>query len=182
MKRHKEISEKLLEMHAMSLNRLQQRFQSSCQSLQLGFSKSFLHEGDLPSDLCREKAGHEAVHEEKVHEMEDLIHAMEAEFNEAEGDDRQDFEASREEIKNKNSEEYNVLKIQLEGNVEELERSFEEAHKHYINSTEHRSRTFEQLSKNDAASARVIEMRMKKLHKLQVSQIFNCPWNALRMD
>lgn len=41
----------------------------------------------------------------------------------------QDFEAQREEIKNRNSEEYNVLKIQLEGIIEELERHFEQAHR-----------------------------------------------------
>jgi hypothetical protein len=38
----------------------------------------------------------------------------------------QDFEAQREEIKNRNSEDYNVLKIQLEGIIEELERHFEQ--------------------------------------------------------
>ncbi len=37
----------------------------------------------------------------------------------------QEYEAQREEIKNRNSEEYNVLKIQLEGIIEELEKSFE---------------------------------------------------------
>lgn len=47
-----------------------------------------------------------------------MIAAMEAEFNDAENELRQEFEAQREEIKNRNSEEYNVLKIQLEGIIE----------------------------------------------------------------
>jgi hypothetical protein len=31
-------------------------------------------------------------------------------------------------LQNRNSEEYNVLKISLEGTIEELEREFEQAH------------------------------------------------------
>ena len=49
---------------------------------------------------------------------------MEAEFNEQEQEARQEFESQREEIKNKNSEEYNVLRFTLEGLIEELERHF----------------------------------------------------------
>ena len=101
-------------------------------------------------------------------EMNNLIQVMENECAEADGEDRQEFESQREEMKNKNSEEYNVLKIQLEGNIEALERQFDEAHKSYMNATEHRSRAFDQLSKKDASAARVVEMRTKKLRRLQV--------------
>ncbi len=124
----------------------------------------------------------------------------------------QEFEAQREEIKNRNSEDYNVLKIQLEGIIEELERHFEQvrvaaraparlssapgatarhgmaaqqprprhpgtpsrnacgapqAHKAYLETTEHRTSAFKQLTRNDAQAARVIEKRMRKLVKLQ---------------
>jgi len=47
-----------------------------------------------------------------------MISAMDGEFNDAENELRQEFESQREEIKNRNSEEYNVLKIQLEGIIE----------------------------------------------------------------
>lgn len=100
-------------------------------------------------------------------DMGDLIGAMEREFGDAEADLKQEFESQREEIKNKNSEEYNVLKIQLEGIIEELERHFEQAHKAYQDSTESRTAAFKQLTKNDAMAARVIEKRMKKLVKMQ---------------
>lgn len=52
--------------------------------------------------------------------------------------------------------------------LQELERHFEQAHKAYLESTEHRTQAFKQLTKNDAQAARVIEKRMKKLVKLQV--------------
>lgn len=57
-----------------------------------------------------------------------MMTAMEQEFQSAEDAARHEFESVREEIKNRNSEEYNVLKIQLESTIEELERHFEHAH------------------------------------------------------
>ena len=107
------------------------------------------------------------AHSRQKKDMNDMIAAMENEFTEAENELRQEFESQREEIKNRNSEEYNVLKIQLEGIIEELERHFEQAHKAYLESTEHRTQAFKQLTKNDASSARKIEVSMKKLLKLQ---------------
>lgn len=109
-----------------------------------------------------------ARHEERMIEMKKLIAVMENEQAESEADCKQEFEAQREEIKNKNSEEYNVLKIQLEGSVEDLEHQFDHAHKSYLNGTEHRTRAFEKLTKNDSEAAYVIELKMKKLQKLQV--------------
>ena len=51
--------------------------------------------------------------------MLDIMALMEAEFNEQEGEARQQFDSDREEIKGKNSEEYNVLRFTLEGLIEE---------------------------------------------------------------
>lgn len=48
------------------------------------------------------------------------------EFADAEADARQEYESAREEVRNRSSEEYNVLKLQLEGIIEELERHFEQ--------------------------------------------------------
>jgi hypothetical protein len=43
-----------------------------------------------------------------------------------------------------------------------------QAHKAYLEGTEHRTASFKSLTKSDAAVAHVIEQRMKKLIKLQV--------------
>lgn len=43
-----------------------------------------------------------------------------------------------------------------------------QAHKAYLEGTEHRTASFKSLTKSDAAAAKVIEQRMKKLMKLQV--------------
>lgn len=120
------------------------------------------------TSVFRERSEIITVHSKQVKDMTDMIAAMEQEFMHAEGEARQEFESQREEVKNRNSEEYNVLKIQLEGTIEELERHFEQAHKVYLDSTEHRTQAFKKLTKNDAAAARVIERRMRKLLRLQV--------------
>jgi hypothetical protein len=45
-----------------------------------------------------------------------------------------------------------------------------QAHKAYLEGTEHRTASFRSLTKSDAAAAHVIEQRMKKLMKLQVGR------------
>jgi len=94
---------------------------------------------------------------------------MEAEFNEQEGEARQQFDSDREEIKGKNSEEYNVLRFTLEGLIEELERHFDSAHANYMATTEQRTQDFKHLTIKDQQSAKTIEMQMRKLQRLQDS-------------
>lgn len=121
----------------------------------------------LEDEFEAERAEIVNAHSRQKKDMNDMLAAMDTEFTDAENELKQDFEAQREEIKNRNSEEYNVLKIQLEGIIEELERHFEQAHKAYLETTEHRTQAFKQLTKNDAQAACVIEKRMRKLIKLQ---------------
>ena len=61
-----------------------------------------------------------------------------------------------------------MLKISLEGQIEELERTFEAAQQAYIQKKGARATTLKTLTTNDAAAARVIEQRMKKLVQMQV--------------
>lgn len=61
-----------------------------------------------------------------------------------------------------------MLKISLEGQIEELERTFEAAHQAYLQNTGARATAFQSLTTNDAAAARVIEQRMMKLVQMQV--------------
>lgn len=94
---------------------------------------------------------------------------MEIEFVEAEAEAKHDIESQREEIKNKNSEDYNVLKISLESTIDELKRHFDQAHVAYLSSTDARTESFKQLTRSDAQSARIIEKCMRRLMRLQDS-------------
>jgi len=98
--------------------------------------------------------------------MLDILAQMEMDFTEQEDDARQEFEATREGIKNVNSEEYNVLRFTLEGLIEELERHFDSAHQNYMATTEQRTQDFKQLTRNDQKSARTIEQQMRRLQRL----------------
>lgn len=57
-----------------------------------------------------------------------------------------------------------------------------QAHKVYLEGTEHRTAAFNKLTQGDADAARVIEQRMKQLHKLQVCvcQHVGCIWGCSR--
>ncbi|GMH33964.1 hypothetical protein BSKO_01798 [Bryopsis sp. KO-2023] len=150
--------------HYQIVDSLQDLQHMRMQALDEDFSKDL---ETLETQFETEKNEIISVHNKQVKDMTDMMNAMEQEFSHAEGEARQEFESQREEVKNRNSEEYNVLKIQLEGTIEELERHFEQAHKVYLDSTEHRTQAFKKLTKNDAAAARVIERRMRKLIRLQ---------------
>ena len=78
--------------------------------------------------MHRERTEIENAHSRQKKDMNDMMTAMEQGFQDAENEARHEFESVREEIKNRNSEEYNVLKIQLNGTIEDLERHFEHAH------------------------------------------------------
>jgi hypothetical protein len=61
-------------------------------------------------------------------ELLDIMAAVDDLEADAEHDAKQEHEQNREEIRNKNLEDINVLRITLETNIEELERCFESAH------------------------------------------------------
>ena len=87
---------------------------------------------------------------------------MEHEFQEEEAAAQAEFESAREEIKNKASEEYNVLRFTLDGLIEELERHFDAAHANYTSSTEQRTADFKALTLKDQQSAKTIETQAER--------------------
>ncbi|DBA85017.1 TPA: Para-hydroxybenzoate--polyprenyltransferase, mitochondrial precursor (PHB:polyprenyltransferase), variant 2 [Trebouxia sp. C0005] len=152
---HLQVVDSLQDMQYARMKTMQEQFQTNLKALQEEFDSE---RSDMTSSRNRQKK-----------EMADLMAAMETEFAEADSEARQEFEAAREEIRNRSSEEYNVLKISLEGQIEELERTFEAAHQAYLQNTGARATAFQTLTTNDAAAARVIEQRMKKLVQMQES-------------
>ena len=124
---------------------------------------------ELKDEFGAERAEILGSHAQHKKEMLDIMATMEADFNDQEADARQEFESTREEIKNKNSEEYNVLRFTLEGLIEELERHFDSAHSNYMNTTEQRTQDFKNLTIKDQQSTKTIETQMKRLQRLQDS-------------
>ena len=71
-----------------------------------------------------------------------------------------------EELRNKNLEELNVVKISLESEIEEYEKQFDETHDRYIESTEDKNRQFGELKVKDTALSLDIEAIMKRIQVL----------------
>ena len=122
---------------------------------------------DLTDEFGTERREMSTSHARHKKEMLDILAQMESDYNDQEADARQEFEATREEIKNKSSEEYNVLRFTLEGLIEELERHFDTAHANYMSTTEQRTQDFKNLTIRDQQSARTIETQMRRLQRLQ---------------
>lgn len=105
-------------------------------------------------------------HQREMTELQDILFAMEQNFNERESDAKSDFQSMRDEIKNKNLEEKHALRVQLEATVEKLWAEFQEALKNYEETTEERKKAFEELKTKDTKSANEIETQMRKLQRI----------------
>merc|ERR1719313_2638682 len=149
-----------LRAHLVMVDRLIDLHNARLSGIELEFEKDLQ---ELMDEFGAERAEVVASHARHKKEMLDIMATMEAEFNEQEADARQEFESTREETKNKNSEEYNVLRFTLEGLIEELERHFDSAHSNYMASTEQRTQDFKNLTIKDQQSARTIETQMRRL-------------------
>ena len=68
--------------------------------------------------------------------------AVNTEEQEREAEAKQEHEQGREEIKNRNLEEINMLRIQLDSQIEDLEQKFENAHLNYLQTTDQRTSDF----------------------------------------
>lgn len=81
------------------------------------------------------------------------------------------FEQFREEIRNRNLEEINMLRISLDAQIEELEQAFETAHLNYLQQTAIRTHEFKELTEKDQILGLDIEEKRKKIDNLQVGDI-----------
>lgn len=153
-----------LRAHSQTVDALLDLQYTSVKKLQSTFDERVC---ELEEEFDTEKTEIINGHARLKREFGDILAAMENEFQEAEQEAWHDFESAREEIKNRNSEEYNVLKLSLENIIEELEHHFEQAHQAYLASTNARTQSFKELTERDSQSATQIERRMRKLVRLQ---------------
>jgi len=120
----------------------------------------------LMTEFDTERAFLLEQHSQEVSDLQDIMFAMEQNFNERENDARSEFQSQRDEIKNKNLEEKHALRVQLELAVEDLWAQFQAALRNYQETTEERKKAFEELKTKDERSAKEIETQMRKLQRL----------------
>lgn len=102
-----------------------------------------------------------------------IINTIENEEENKNNDIKHIYEQTREEIRNKNLEDINMLRISLDAQIEELEQFFETSHLNYLQMTSQKTHDFKELTINDQKLTNEIEKRRKKIDNLQVIWIYN---------
>lgn len=123
----------------------------------------------LKQEFLSERAHLTAQHARETREMANILAAVEAEENERIAEQKQAHETEREEIRNKNLEGINELRIHLENKIEDLERQFDDAHSAYVDATAQANDNFKKLKAEDAALSLLIFEKKKKILRLQAN-------------
>lgn len=145
----------LIKLHDSRLYALERHFQKELQTLQ----DDFAAEKDVMlGKFSREKR-----------ELGAIIEAIETEEDGRNNEAKHAFEQLREEIRNRNLEEINMLRISLDAQIEELEQHFETAHLNYLSQTAQRTHDFKNLTRLDQKLSADIEKKKKKIDNLQTT-------------
>ncbi|KAK2170331.1 hypothetical protein LSH36_3g13035 [Paralvinella palmiformis] len=159
LRSHLQNVDSLIDLQRHRMEQLNKEFSTEQQTL--------MEEFDTERTMMQEQ------HEREMNELQDILFAMEQNFNDRENEAKADFQSMRDEIKNKNLEEKHALRVQLEAAIEKLWEEFNEALKNYHDTTEERKKAFEELKTKDEKSAKEIEMQMRKLQRISenISQL-----------
>jgi hypothetical protein len=136
----------------------------------LGLEEDFESELSLlESEQEKERESIVKQHSKEKEELNDIMSAIDAQEQDREADAKQEHEQLREEIRNKNLEEINVLRITLDTQIEDLEQLFETAHWNYLHNTDSRTTDFKELTRRDQELSKEIEQKIRKIDRLQNS-------------
>ena len=134
----------------------------------ISLERDFLNElKEIEKDFSEEKERVAKYHAHTVSEIETTIEAVENREREHELQAKHEHERYREDIKNKNLEDINVLRITLEHQIEELEKHFENAHMQYLRSTDRQTEEFKKLTRTDLEQSKQIEHKIRRIERLQ---------------
>ncbi|KAB5584100.1 hypothetical protein PHYPO_G00103530 [Pangasianodon hypophthalmus] len=107
------------------------------------------------------------LHQQETEYLEAATFALEQRYAGIDSEARQDYQNTRDDIKNRNIEEKHALRIQMEGNVEELWQQFQHEQQKYTEATEERQIAFDSLRATDQRNAQEADLQMRHMQKLQ---------------
>eukprot|EP01060_Flectonema_neradi_P013758 TRINITY_DN20481_c0_g1_i1.p1 TRINITY_DN20481_c0_g1~~TRINITY_DN20481_c0_g1_i1.p1 ORF type:complete len:541 (+),score=139.55 TRINITY_DN20481_c0_g1_i1:53-1624(+) len=128
------------------------------------------YESDLKSlkqEFELEKAEIIAKHEKEVDALHAIMNAIKKDADEQDTEIQTDFSQKKDETRDKNQEEYNVLKQMLEGEILEYQHQINHEHDKYMQSAEEKMKTYLDLTNKDAETADKISRQMRRILKLQ---------------
>lgn len=155
LRAHLENMDRLIDLQDTRLLALEQEFEKELHALE--------------NEFGAEKEAIQKQHALEVQELNDIMSAVNTEEQDREAEAKQEHEQGREEIKNKNLEEINMLRIQLDSQIEDLEQKFENAHLNYLQTTDQRTSDFKFYTKKDQELSKDIEVKIRKIERLQSS-------------
>jgi hypothetical protein len=153
LRSHLQVVDRLLELHAQRSKALEHAFE--------------LDLSELHAEFAAERAEIDGAHAAHSKELVEVMTLMEREYNEAEDEARQETDGMREEIKNRNAEDYNMLRDTLERVIKRIEEDFDTAYSNYTANTEARTHEFKHLTSRDQQSAKTIDTQTRRLQRLQ---------------
>eukprot|EP00162_Nutomonas_longa_P004309 comp15060_c0_seq1/m.22416 comp15060_c0_seq1/g.22416 ORF comp15060_c0_seq1/g.22416 comp15060_c0_seq1/m.22416 type:complete len:512 (-) comp15060_c0_seq1:22-1557(-) len=151
LRSHLQNVDSLVELHGSRLRAMDGQFTEEVTALQ----------NEYDAERAKINAGHIRV----MQELNDIMASMEADHNEATAEAKQAFQTAKGEIKDKTSEEFNILRIMLESQIEQLGNQFEQLHKRYEIETDTRTKQFKALTKSDHENSKTIEANQRKLQR-----------------
>lgn len=155
LRTHLQNIDTLIQLHDSRLYSLEKNFQTDLKTMQ--------------SDFHLEKENMLIKFRQEKKELTAVIETIESDENDREAEAKHSFEQLREEIRNRNLEEINMLRISLDAQIEELEQHFETAHLNYLQQTAQRTHDFKELTQNDQRLSHEIEVKKKKIDNLQTT-------------
>lgn len=147
--------DQLIKLHDTRLYSLERGFQDELATQQKDFNEE------------KEKITKKFMQEKK--ELIAIVEAVEQQEEEVESEAKHAFEQLREEIRNRNGEDINMLRINLDTQIEDLEHQFETAHLNYLQQTAQRTHDFKELTQNDQRLDDEIYRRRKEVDNLQTT-------------
>ncbi|XP_053492848.1 dynein regulatory complex subunit 2-like [Ictalurus furcatus] len=131
---------------------------------------------EVSNEYSREREHILKRYQQETEYLEAATIALEQRYAGIDSEARQDYQSSRDDIKNRNIEEKHALRIQMEGTVEELWQQFQHEQEKYTEATKDRQIAFDSLRSTDQRNAQEADLQMRHMQKLQETI------NALRSD
>lgn len=123
----------------------------------------------LEAEFKAEKEEIMKQHTKETQELRNIMAAVEVEEQEREAEAKQEHEQLRGEIRNRNLEEINMLRIHLDSQIEQKETEFDSAHLAYLEQTNQCTLEFKFYTKKDQELSKQIEIKIRKIERLQAS-------------
>lgn len=122
---------------------------------------------ELKQEFEDEKAIIRAKHDKEVERLNAIMSAIRKDAEEQDNEITQDFSQKRDETRDKEQEEYNVLKQMLENEILEYQHTINHEHEKYMASAQEKMKTYMDLTNKDCQTADKIARQMRRIRNLQ---------------